>query len=132
MTRWRVLALVLGLFVLASVVVAFVSTAGSENRNLTTVIADAQAGRIASIRVSGDDLTVRLADGHSYHARKERGTSVVTLLASAGIDASTISIEVGRDPSPRWISVMVQALSIVLMVSLVVWISRSAWRRFRS
>jgi cell division protease FtsH len=91
------------LMVVATAAIAFAFFRPSGNpqptEDLSRVIADARAGRIERIEVTGDILKVKLADGTAYTSRKESVESVLQVLQRAGVqDISQISIEV-TDPN---------------------------------
>ncbi len=134
MSRIRIALLVVAFLLLgilaSSIVIALVKPWGSPRKeDLSRVLADAQADRIAWIVVSGNNLAVHLRDGHSYESRKQSGTSIVTILANNGVDPGQILVE--GEHVPAWTDYVVRVLSILILVGLLILIGMSIWKRVR-
>ena len=66
---------------------------GSQTLPLGTLIQWAQEGKVQSIEVQGEELTVQTFEG-IYTSHKEPGTSVVDILAQAGVQVGTGGVQV--------------------------------------
>ena len=72
----------------------FARSGGVEEKNLTEVLADAKAGQVAEIVVSGDSLTVTYTSGTEFKSRKEEGASIVDLLREEGVEVGPGGVNV--------------------------------------
>ena len=66
--------------VVAIVYSFFGRSKGTESRPISQVIAEARAGDIQEIVVSGDSLTAKYYNGDVFKSRKEKGSSMQDLI----------------------------------------------------
>ena len=81
-----------------TIVFTALQPAGKQTLPLGTVIQWAQEGKVQSIEVQGEELTVQTFEG-IYTAQKEPETSVIEILAQSGVEVGTggVQIEVGTN-----------------------------------
>src|SRR5215208_3963470 len=79
--------------VIAIVVMFFrPSSGGHEKKDLSTFIADARAGAVQKVEVTGNTLKVTQNDGKTtYTTRKEDGASIYEILNDNGIASEQIA-----------------------------------------
>ncbi len=117
--------------VIAIVVMFFRPSSGADSKqDLSAVIADAKAGSIERLVVSGNGLKVTLTDGSSYSSRKEEGSSIFTVLADNGVSPATTAgtaIEI-KEPSAfgNWVGLLLQTLPILIFIGLIIFMMRQA------
>ena len=117
--------------VIAIVVMFFRPSSGADStQDLSAVIADAKAGSIQKIVVSGNSLKVTLTDSSGYSSRKEEGSSIFTVLADNGVSTATtagIAIEI-KEPSAfgNWVGLLLQTLPILIFIGLIIFMMRQA------
>jgi cell division protease FtsH len=117
--------------VIAIVISLFRPSSGTETRDLSQVIEDARAGRIDTIEVKGNDLTVKLKDGdREYKSRKEDGSSVVEILKDNNIEVggeNGVNVEVkGSDGFGQWIGIFINFLPLIIFGAILIFIMRQA------
>jgi cell division protease FtsH len=86
--------------VIAIVFSFFAPGGNTPSKDIGTVIADAKAGKVQSIEVSGDSLTV-FEGGQKYHSRKENSGTITELLQQNQIalgGANGVDVKV-KEPS---------------------------------
>ena len=95
-------------------------------RPISAAIADARAGNVSSITVTGNTIEVTTNAGNVYESRKEAGTSIYTLLEAGGVDTSQILIEVddGNDLG-GWLGLLLNFVPILLFVGLLIALIRA-------
>jgi cell division protease FtsH len=101
-----------------------------ESKDISTVIADAKAGRIERIVVSDDSLTVEPKTGPEYKSRKENDSSVVDLLRAEGVAVGGpdgVQVEV-KKPSGfgNWIGLLISFLPLILFGAILIFFMRQA------
>ena len=102
-----------------------------ETKNLSELIADARAGLVSEIIVSGDSLTVILDSGTEYKSRKEPGSSVVELLREENVkvgpppDGVTVTVKSGGGYG-RWVGLLISFLPLLLFGAIIIFFMRQA------
>jgi cell division protease FtsH len=102
-----------------------------EPKSLGEVIALARDGKVDSIEVSGDSLTVRLkGDSQEYKSRKESGYSIDETLKNAGITVggeNGVDVKV-KEPSKwgNWVPILFNILPIVIIGAVLIFMLRQA------
>jgi cell division protease FtsH len=104
---------------------------GAETKDLSEVIADAKAGQVEHITVSGDTLTVTpKGGGEEYKSRKESGESVVQLLRDEDVEvggADGITVEVKKPSSfGNWLGLIISFLPLILFGAILIFFMRQA------
>ncbi len=120
----RIVGIVLIALVALSLIYSAVSSnRASEEKPLSTVIADTESNRVNKITVKGDTLNVLLKDGSEYTARKEAATSVFDL----GIDPAKVQVVVkGEGEGALWINLFSSLLPFLLIFGFLWFIFRQA------
>jgi cell division protease FtsH len=118
--------------VIAIVVMFFrPSSGGDEKKDLSTFIADARAGSVQKVEVTGNTLKVTQTDGKTtYTTRKEDGASIYQILNDNGIPSEQIArmdVEI-KEPSSfnDWIGLLLQSLPILIFIGLIIFMMRQA------
>jgi ATP-dependent Zn protease len=115
--------------VIAFVVVFFRPSETDEAANIpiSTLISDVRAGRVASIEIRGDELTVYLNDSSRYQSAKEEDVSLFAIFADQGVDASGVTIDV-KEPSKlaSWVGLLLNFLPILIFIGLISYFVRQA------
>ncbi|MCL4360515.1 ATP-dependent zinc metalloprotease FtsH [Patescibacteria group bacterium] len=94
---------------------------------LSTVVADAQAGKIREVDVEDTKLTVHYKDGKTVTSYKEPGESFLTLLSDAKVKPDSLIVTVkDTSTSQLWLNIISNVLPLVLMVLFFVFIFRQA------
>ena len=103
----------------------------TQPKDLGEVISLARDGKVESIKVSGDDLTVHLkGDQTEYKARKESGTSLTQTLQDAGVTVggtNGVDVQVAS-PSKwgSWLPLLINFLPFVLLGAVLIFMLRQA------
>ncbi len=121
--------LLIGVAVIAIFFTIIPSLGGGEERGLSDVVKMAKAGQISEIVVEGDKLNVTLKDGKTFTTRKEEGTSIYDILASAGVDvgASDIKISVkGSSSLSNFFNIFINFLPLIFFGALLLFMMRQA------
>ncbi|MCZ6614474.1 MAG: ATP-dependent zinc metalloprotease FtsH [Chloroflexi bacterium] len=95
--RWMKNSFVYLLIIVAIIAIFFTFFPGRGSGtevSISEVVAMAQSGRLQSIAVDGNSLSVLTRDGQEFSSRKEDGASVLEMLRDAGVDASAVEVEV--------------------------------------
>jgi cell division protease FtsH len=138
--RWLKNSFVYLIILVAALALFFQYFGASSNqtneRGIATVIADAQAGRIAKISAQAGDsqIEVTLRGGtETYRSRLESGDTVMSLLAANGIEVSgadgQAAIEVDVSPAPAWgglLSIFTILLPTLLLIGFFIFFMRQA------
>ena len=116
--------------VVAIVYSFFGRSEGTESKDLSTVIADAKAGRVDEIEVSGESLTVKYTTGEEFKSRKEEGASIIDLLREEGVsvggpDGVQVSIK-GSGGFGNWIGLFISFLPLILFGAILIFFMRQA------
>jgi len=132
-SRWMRNSFVYLLILVAviAIVVAFFrpSSGSTSKKDLTTVIADANAGSISKLEVKGDTLKITKTDGSTYTSRKESAQiSIFTVLSDSGVPPNKIpAIEI-KEPSQfgDWVGLLINFLPILIFIGLILFMMRQA------
>lgn len=138
--RWLKNSFVYLIILVAALALFFQYFGASSNqtneRGIATVIADAQAGRVAKISAQAGDsqIEVTLRGGtETYRSRLESGDTVMSLLAANGIEVSgadgQAAIEVDVSPAPAWgglLSIFTILLPTLLLIGFFIFFMRQA------
>jgi cell division protease FtsH len=132
-SRWMrnsIVYLMILVAVIAIVVVFFRPDSGStENVDLSQVIAEAKAGQIAKIVVSGNNLEItRVGDEEAtLKSRKEEGSSIFELLSSAGVPQGSVDVEIKDEGGlGDWVGLLLNFLPILIFIGLIFFLMRQA------
>jgi len=101
----------------------------SQEIPFTTVIQDAQAGRVQAIEVENESLTIKYIGGDERKSRKESGTSLVEVLQKEGIKTGSGGLEViVKKPSSfgNWLGLLIQFLPLIIFGVLILFMVRQA------
>jgi cell division protease FtsH len=119
--------------VVAIVYSFFGRSKGPPTNDISQVIADAKAGRIAEIQVSGDTLTVKPKPNSGideYKARKEKDSSVIDTLRSEGVQvggAAGVQVQVKKSSGMgNWLGLMINFLPLILFGAILIFFMRQA------
>src|SRR3990172_7274984 len=88
--RWMRSSFVYLLIIIAILAIFFTffsrPGAGAEV-SISEVVAMAKSGRVQTILVDGDSLSVKTKDGQAFTSRKEAGSSVLETLGDSGVES---------------------------------------------
>ncbi len=116
--------------VIAIVVSFFRSSGGSESKTLTEVIQYAQQGKVESIDVSGQSLTVKLkGDSSTIKSRLPEGTDLFQLLKDNNVDYVDDNIQINvKQPSQfgNWIGLLINFLPLLIFGAILIFMMRQA------
>jgi len=88
---------------------------------LTEVAAQVREGRVASIRIEGDNLLVELRDGDEIVSHKEPESTVVEQLLALGVTEEQLkAVEIDPTQPPDWTTLLSAGGSILLVVAMLV------------
>ncbi len=102
---------------------------GSEEIPISQVVSMASSGKLRSIEVNGDKLTILTRTDETFTSRKEEGASVVDTLAAAGIDplASGVDVTVkGSGGLSSFFGVLVNFLPLIFFGAILLFMMRQA------
>ena len=94
--RWMKNSFVYLLIIVAIIAIFFTFFPGRGSGtevSISEVVGMAQSGRLQTIVVDGNSLSIRAKDGQEFSSRKEDGASVLEILRDAGVD-SGVDVEV--------------------------------------
>src|SRR3989304_6033302 len=101
---------------------------GAETKDFSQVIADAKAGVIDEIVVSGDTLTVTPSVGPEYKSRKEEGSSIVDLLREEGVKvggADGVQVQVKKPGGfGNWFGLVISFLPLLILGAILIFFLR--------
>lgn len=105
----------------------FTGMSQPENVSLSKVIQDVQDERVSSIEVSGTELNITYEDGTEAVSTKEPNASIYEVLSNAGVDPTSVNIEI-RDQGGlnTWIGLLGSLLPVLLLVGFFYFIMRQA------
>ena len=95
--RWMKNSFVYLLIVVAIIAIFFTFFPGrgsSTEVSISEVVAMAQSGRLQTIVIDGNSLSIRTRDGQELSSRKEEGASVLEMLRDAGVESVVVEVEV--------------------------------------
>ncbi|OGO51980.1 MAG: cell division protein FtsH [Chloroflexi bacterium RBG_16_68_14] len=102
---------------------------GTESKELSQVIADAKAGRVDEIIVSGDNLTVK-EGGQEYNSRKEEGASIFDQLREEGVEVGGpdgVKVSVKKSSGfGNWVGLLISFLPLILFGAILIFFMRQA------
>ena len=95
-SHWMRNTIIYAVVAIAIILVFYNLTSGSrgQERDIATVVQMAQEGRLDSIVVDGDTLTVAPREGPEFTSRKEPGTSILEVLTQAGVETGENGVRV--------------------------------------
>ncbi len=115
---------------LVLVLVVLLRPAGSSEQPLSFVIAEARAGRVESIEVQGDSLTVyRRGESEPIRSRKESSSSIEEILRDSGIPVGADGVEVSvKGPSQfgNIFGLMLNFLPLIIFGAILIFMMRQA------
>ncbi|MBN1217893.1 MAG: ATP-dependent zinc metalloprotease FtsH [Anaerolineae bacterium] len=127
----RALLVVLVLLVLAFVYGAFIlRTDTSQVVDLSAVVNLANEGKVESIKVDQDELTIKLKDGSEITSNKENGVSVTETLTLLGVNPKQLA-NIKIIISPRsawdgWLTILATLFPLILIGGFFFFILRQA------
>ena len=133
-TRWLRNGIIWLLILVAAAALSFrlfpSSNEKTETMNITEVAQKIKDGKIKSISISGDDLTIVQEDGSKIASRKEHNVSVTEALTQLDVSPeqlSQITIEVeGPSPWTNWLTLLGSLLPLILFGGLIFFMMRQA------
>ena len=95
-SHWMRNTIIYAVVAIAIILVFYNLTSGSRGaeEDIATVVQMAQEGRLKSIVVDGDNLTVEPNEGPQFTSRKEPGTSILEVLTEAGVETGDRGVQV--------------------------------------
>ena len=100
---------------------------GSEEISISEVISWAKMGRLESIEIGGDKLTVVTISGETFTARKESGASIVEILQNADVDPATVNIwPKGTSGLGSLFSILLNFLPLIFFGAVLLFMMRQA------
>ena len=100
---------------------------GSEEISISEVISWAKMGRLESIEIGGDKLTVVTISGETFTARKESGASIVEILQDADVDPATVNIwPKGTSGLGSLFSILLNFLPLIFFGAVLLFMMRQA------
>lgn len=106
----------------------FGSTPQYEKVPISRVYADAKDGKIKTITISENDLTIKYKDGKTVTSQKDTATDLSQTLFSKeqlGLDPASITIENSNDITKNfWVNAVLQFGPILLFFVLLYWLYR--------
>lgn len=109
----------------------FMSLLGGGNKrtiDISTLIRQVQEGKVQKIVVSGSNLTITYKDGSPEAvAIKEDSISLAQLMTNAGVDISSVNIDVQNPNEGRiWADLLINGLPVLAMVAFMFILFRQA------
>lgn len=120
------------IFVLLFFFSVYLSSSGelnkkTESKPFSKVITEIKTGKVKRLAVNGDRIEILYKDGSSNLSAKENSEGIFALLNDAGIDPTSIDIEVAeREADSAWLNAISNILPIVLMIAFFAFIFRQA------
>jgi len=100
---------------------------GSDSIPLSQVIEDVKAEKVGKIEVTGDSLAVTYKDASKKTAQKEAGQEIYSVLETAGVDVTTLDLEVtDQSVSQTLWELAINIIPLVLMIGFFLFIFRQA------
>ncbi len=131
--RWRRNSFIYMLVLVAAVALLFTLFSSPRKNNevpLSTIISDAQQGRVSRIEVQGTSITAILNTGEKEVSRKEEGTtSLFQTLQEAGVKTGPGALDVVVKDSSRFgnvLGILINFLPIIFFGALLLFMMRQA------
>jgi len=115
--------------VVAIVYSFFGRSESTESKELSEVVADARAGQVSEIVVSGDSITATYKNGNEFKSRKEADTSLFALLAddTTGELPEGLTLSVKKSGGfGNWIGLAISFLPLLLFGAILIFFMRQA------
>ena len=114
--------------VVAIVYSFFGRSSSTKSEPVSQIVADAKAGEVKEIVVDGDSLTVKYLTGEEVKSRKEKGSSITTLVSDKdGNLPKGLSITAKQGSSfGNWAGILISFLPLVLFGGLIFFFMRQA------
>lgn len=117
------------IFMLVLIAGAYTYFAGgnknAEDIAISQVAQDMQAGKVSSILVNGDDLSITYADKTEKKSKKEPSTALTQTLTNYGVSKeqlNKVSIDIKRESSWEfWLAALAPFLAPLLLIAFFVW-----------
>jgi cell division protease FtsH len=131
--RWLKNSFVYLIILVAALALFFNYFSGSQanvvESGISTILADAKAGKIKSIDVQtgSSEIIVNYRDAKVVHSRIESGDSITTLLVQAQVPLDNVELKIGA--APAWgglFNVISVLLPVILMIGFFVFFMRQA------
>ena len=102
-------------------------SSGGGERSISSVVQLAQDGRVDSIVVSGDTLSVTTNEGQVFTSRKEEGASVVEMLRDAGVPEGGVDVQVkGSSGLSNIFGLLFNFLPLIFFGAILLFMMRQA------
>jgi cell division protease FtsH len=118
---------ILTLFVISLVASFFIETQSApKNFSLSELAQKINAGEVSQIKVSGDNLNIKLKDGSTAVSQKEAETGLTETLKNFGVDAAAldkvdVSVE-GQSGWQFWAGILIPTLLPLLVIGIIFWL----------
>ena len=102
---------------------------GSREVSLTEVIGLVARGSVETIEISGDKLTMVTRSGETLTSRKEEGSSIVEVLANAGVDPLASGVQVlvkGSSGLGSFFGILINFLPLIFFGAVLLFMMRQA------
>ena len=102
---------------------------GSREVSLTEVIDLVARGSVETIEISGDKLTMVTRSGETLTSRKEEGSSIVEVLANAGVDPLASGVQVlvkGSSGLGSFFGILINFLPLIFFGAVLLFMMRLA------
>ena len=127
--RWMKNSFVYLLIIVAIIAIFFTFFPGRGSGtevSISEVVGMAQSGRLQSIVVDGNSLSIRARDGQEFSSRKEDGASVLEILRDAGVD-SGVDVEVrGSSGLSKIFGLLFSFLPLIFFGAVLLFMVRQA------
>ncbi len=109
----------------------FSGSDGPENKDLSQLIADAQAQKVDEIEVDGDSLTVTLTDSTEYKTRMEEDSSIIDILQKEGVevggpDGVAVTVKKSGGFLGNWGPMLLSFFPLLLFAAILIFFMRQA------
>lgn len=119
--------LLIGVAVLAIFLSLFNTPTASNNIPISSVIDLAKKDQITSIEVAEDSLRVTDVSGRIFKSRKEPSANILTLLSDAGVDTSSIDIDIkGSSGVGNLFGILMSFLPLLFFGGIIIFMMRQA------
>ena len=129
-SQWMRNSFVYLLIIVAVVAIFFTffqAPSGSQDIAISQVIQMAKNRQIRTIEVNGDSLKIIDIGGQTYRSRKESTANIFDMLQSAGVDATTMEIEVkGPGGFGNIFSLLINFLPLIFFGAIILFMMRQA------
>ncbi len=117
----------ISLLLLFTVIFSFLIEGGDAPKvlSINQLVGKINAGQVAKILISGNDLAIEFKDSTKAEARKETETSLTDTFKNLGIDArllQDVSIQVKEESGLRfWLGILIPTLLPIIVIVAIFW-----------